>query len=316
MHTIDILIPAYNAEKYIETTLKSCLNQTYKNFGIIIINDGSTDSTLNILNRIHSDNLKIVTTPNKGLVASRKKGIEISKAEYIFFLDSDDTLPSDALQVLVNAMGNKSPDLVLGAMHVITETNKTIHLYVPNEEITKNLAGSIISKRYVGSLCGRLIKRELLLNLNVPNDITTGEDIVANLQLLKNNPKIVYTNSIVYNYIQHSGSMINRYGLSIAIQRKKYVLWVMNYCKKSHTTTNEKDFQIFIKTEYFSFLKDGGIPKLFPEATSLMIDYQKRRVLSCGLPYWRYFMILLFIKNEMLGNAYRTIFRIIRNIFR
>ena len=89
---ISIIIPIYNAEKYIERCINSLKNQTYKNIEIICINDGSTDNSLNILKRIAiTDNrITIIEQENKGVSVARNKGIESAKGKYIMFLDADD----------------------------------------------------------------------------------------------------------------------------------------------------------------------------------------------------------------------------------
>ena len=89
-----VIIPCYNVEKYIENTVKTVLNQTYKDFEIILIDDGSNDSTLAILNNLKEtdDKIKVFTQPNKGVSYTRNRGIDIAKGEYIYFLDADDEI--------------------------------------------------------------------------------------------------------------------------------------------------------------------------------------------------------------------------------
>ena len=97
---ISIIVPAYNASKYIEKCLNSILSQTYKNFEIIVVNDGSTDNTLDILKKCseQSDKIKIVAQKNKGVSAARNNGLEHAKGQYIAFVDADDTLEQEFLE--------------------------------------------------------------------------------------------------------------------------------------------------------------------------------------------------------------------------
>ena len=95
MKDFSIIVPAYNVEKYIEKCIDSILNQSYKNYEVIVINDGSTDNTLNILNKKYKDKVKIYSKENGGLSSARNYGVLKSSSKYILFVDSDDWLEPD-----------------------------------------------------------------------------------------------------------------------------------------------------------------------------------------------------------------------------
>ena len=97
---ISVIVNVYNGEKFIKKCLDSIVNQTYKNLEIIIVNDGSTDSTLSICNSYSDDRIKIITTPNQGLGLSRNTGIENANGEYLYFVDADDFIEPDAVEYL------------------------------------------------------------------------------------------------------------------------------------------------------------------------------------------------------------------------
>lgn len=87
---ISVIVPLYNKEHHIEKSINSIINQTYSNFEVIIIDDGSSDNSLNIIRTIVDARIKIITQPNAGVSAARNRGINESKGEYITFLDADD----------------------------------------------------------------------------------------------------------------------------------------------------------------------------------------------------------------------------------
>ena len=95
---ISILISAYNAEKYLAECIQSVLNQNYDSYELIIVNDGSTDGTLDICKNYEETNshVRVFSWENKGLILARRKGIELSRGEYILFLDADDCYEKDA----------------------------------------------------------------------------------------------------------------------------------------------------------------------------------------------------------------------------
>lgn len=107
MPIISVIIPVYNGEKTISETIKSVLNQTFSDFELIIINDGSQDKTLEIVERIKDPRLKVFSYPNGGLSASRNRGINHASGDYISFIDADDLWTPDKLEAQFRALQEK-----------------------------------------------------------------------------------------------------------------------------------------------------------------------------------------------------------------
>ncbi len=103
-YKISIILPVYNTEKYLTRCFKSVLRQTFDSYEVIVINDGSTDNSLSIINKFAKQNskIKVYSQENKGLSYSRNLGIKKSNADYIFFLDSDDSIHKNTLEELYN----------------------------------------------------------------------------------------------------------------------------------------------------------------------------------------------------------------------
>ena len=120
---VSIIIPVYNVESYLAECLDSACNQTLKNIEIICINDGSTDNSLNILQEYEKrDNrISIISQDNRGASRARNIGIQHAKGKYIYFLDSDDYLAHDALEMLVNTMETGNLELLLFNANVFGE---------------------------------------------------------------------------------------------------------------------------------------------------------------------------------------------------
>lgn len=110
MVEISVVVPVYNVETYLEECLNSIINQTFSDIEIICINDGSTDSSLDILNDYSKkdDRIKIINQENKGLGATRNKGIDLAKGKYIFFIDSDDYIELNTFFELHNVCEKKN----------------------------------------------------------------------------------------------------------------------------------------------------------------------------------------------------------------
>jgi glycosyltransferase involved in cell wall biosynthesis len=103
-HLVSIIIPVYNSEKYLAETINSAINQTWANKEIIIVDDGSTDNSLNIARKFECDWVKILTQTNKGASAARNKGIAAAKGDYIQFLDADDIISVDKIAAQVKVL--------------------------------------------------------------------------------------------------------------------------------------------------------------------------------------------------------------------
>lgn len=104
---VTVFMPVYNTEKYLKESIDSILNQTYKNFELLIIDDGSTDSSIDIINSYDDDRIKLFRNEkNMGLPYTRNKGLELSKGEYIAFMDSDDISKGDRLEIQVKFLDN------------------------------------------------------------------------------------------------------------------------------------------------------------------------------------------------------------------
>jgi glycosyltransferase involved in cell wall biosynthesis len=111
---VSIIIPVYNVEEYLEECLESAINQTLEGIEIICVNDGSTDLSLDILNKYSkkSDKIKIINQKNKGLSGARNTGIKVAKGKYFYFLDSDDYIELDAMEVCYKEAERNNLDIV------------------------------------------------------------------------------------------------------------------------------------------------------------------------------------------------------------
>lgn len=112
---VSAIVPVYNSETYIEECLKSILKQTYSNFEIVVVNDGSTDSSEEIILSLQKENpntIKYVKQENSGVGQARNTGITNALGDYIVFVDSDDRIKEDYIETLVSEIENKKQDIV------------------------------------------------------------------------------------------------------------------------------------------------------------------------------------------------------------
>lgn len=207
---ISIIIPVYNIEKHIGKCIKSCIHQTYTNTEIIIINDGSTDNSLHIINSFISKDkrIKTITKKNEGLLAARVTGITTAKGLYILHVDGDDFLPFNAIELLYKKAQATNALYVKGAATHINENGSFISSLSISEP--NNFLNDIITKHY-WSICGCLIHKSLYNNFSINTSLSIGEDLITTLYLLSQKRCVTsYTNESVYMYVYHKNSMTNK----------------------------------------------------------------------------------------------------------
>ena len=151
-----VVIPLYNKEAYVAKTLNSVLNQTYQNFEVIIVNDCSTDNSLNVVHKIDDSRFKIIKhNKNKGLSASRNTGIKAATHSYIAFLDADDYWDSIYLETIWNLV-KEYPDESVFATHYRENFNGKF--FLPKSKLPKNTKGkSVVINDFFKINLGRFI---------------------------------------------------------------------------------------------------------------------------------------------------------------
>lgn len=227
MVKVSIIVPFYNVEKYIKKCLDSVLNQTYNNYEIIIINDGSTDNTSKILESYKSDKkIKIINQENKGLSNARNTGVSNAKGDYILFIDSDDFIEKELLEILNKTI--KDEDLVRFQIRILDETNKIIKEY--KEETFNNLNGieafNKLSKYNLVELavCYAYKKDTFLKNNYKFEEKTYHEDFGLIPYIIISSKKVTSINYIGYNYLQRKNSIMNNTDYEKEIKKSNDVL--------------------------------------------------------------------------------------------
>ena len=199
---VSVIIPAYNAGKYIEKAVQSVFKQTYPNIEIIVVNDGSTDDTLDVLSRFPE--VKIVSTLNKGVSHARNVGIEASRGEYISFLDADDELECDAIESLLKSSLKNNADICAG---LLSFTHKKEDGY------TEHVIGGdallrycIEDNPYTNSACAKIYKRSFVDKTRFALGMRAHEDSFFIFELALEKPKCVLINKTIYFIVAHESS--------------------------------------------------------------------------------------------------------------
>lgn len=209
---VSIVIPVYNAQSYLKKCIKSLLNQTHSNLEVICVNDGSTDQSLDIIISFSymDKRLTYISQENQGQSAARNKGIEICTGDYIFFLDADDSISLDCIELLMKSC-QQQPNMIAS-----TEVRKFCSNGVELEAGNTHKVGSysncdvmkgLYSQTVSAVVWGKLFPASLIKQQCFLLDLTVGEDLVYLVQFFqKNNYGLIVREHAVYNYLILPGS--------------------------------------------------------------------------------------------------------------
>ena len=213
---ISVVVPVYNTEKYLKRSLDSILNQSLKDIEVICVNDGSTDSSLNILKNYAKKDSRIIliNQQNKGLGAARNIGIRASNSENIIFFDSDDTVDESMLEKLYSTMNSENSDIVYTRYKYllndgsVEKDSPRINIFTKNE-----IFGALVSYDLPPSASLYLLKKELFLMSGIyyPERLYY-EDLATAYKLFFYAKKISIVNEVLYNYYRYiPQSISNRF---------------------------------------------------------------------------------------------------------
>lgn len=209
--TVSIIIPVYNCEKYIKKCLESVLGQTYRNIEIIVIDDGSTDQSFDIINRTvqGKEKVKVIHQENQGLSATRNKGLEIATGYYIAFLDGDDYLGESYIEDLITAAEDNNSDLVICGYQKVDSKGALLSKIVPGQYIP--FEHEEWAYRITTSWT-RLYKKEIWDKYHMTFEVGVyGEDVPISFFLNNVCQNIVMIPTAEYYYVQHSESIMHNF---------------------------------------------------------------------------------------------------------
>ena len=218
---ISVIIPAYNVENYIFRAIESVLNQTYSNYELIIVDDGSTDGTWDIIQSYAKNEKKMVIKKqkNSGVSKARNAGIEIAKGDFLVFLDSDDWLEINALETLIDFQ-IKYPDAFITVDRYFAYFNESEEIYkirqneeMEDELLDKNSALKCFAshKFNLQSSCYKLYKRDLIEKYKLLFNcyIYHGEDGLFVFQYINKEKQVYYNNAPLWNILSRENSATN-----------------------------------------------------------------------------------------------------------
>lgn len=209
--TLTIVLPVYNVEKYLSKCIESIIGQTYGDFELIIINDGSTDRSLDIAEEYarNDSRIKIISQENSGISAARNKGITAATGDYISFVDSDDTIDIRMYERMMSEIFNNKSDIVVCGHRVLLENHEIISEVKYGKDILTGCEATkmVLDDSILPSFTwGKVYKITLFKNVLFPNG-RIYEDIATTYKLFSIAGKVIILDEVYYNYFRRPGSI-------------------------------------------------------------------------------------------------------------
>ncbi len=214
---VSVIISAYNERNNIGRAIQSILNQSFKTIEVIVVDDGSTDGTADVVERMSKkdDRIKLLKLyNNQGRDVARMEGVRIFRGNYVTFLDADDTFECQTIERLFNRMVETGSDVVeMGYRHVVNRLPIYINgripsLYLKEETYSGDLIDLLLSGKISGSKCNKLYNRRILDNTQLqPQGLALGEDLIFNLNVFNQSIKFAWIDYRGLNYRSADANM-------------------------------------------------------------------------------------------------------------
>ncbi len=203
---ISVIVPAYNAEKWIEDCCRSVFSQTYPNWELIVVDDGSSDETLQCAGAVSRgmDNVRLIHTENHGVCHARNTGLEAAQGEYIAFLDADDMLVPNCLEFLYQRLTEDRCDIAIGQKISVRRNGSLVEQHYPKPhelwQGTQALEQSLRDHPATYSVWGKLFRKQLLDSVRFAEGMRVHEDSFFLFQCLMKQPRVTVSDTVVIRY--------------------------------------------------------------------------------------------------------------------
>lgn len=302
---ISVIIPVYNVENYLEECLESLLKQTYKETEIIIIDDGSTDKSMEIIKSYSKkfNKFNLISQENSGVAQVRNIGLSKASGEYVLFVDSDDFLEPLMIETMYNKAAYNRSDIVICDYYIYYDANKKIiakydcNAFVySGDEVIKMMTEFKIQ----GQLWNKMFKRETLIKNNF--HFEKGriiEDIFPVFKLIENCSNITFINKPLYYYRQRNNSYVYNVNKKLLDDYYYAMSNIMSYVEKRYSCMKKESINIFksnvLAMLICNYIKFAGTKKENQEINSYIKNFDVSFKILCG------------IKNISNVNKFKTI---------
>lgn len=303
---ISIVVPIYNAETFLDRCITSIIKQSYKDIEIYLIDDGSKDNSFQICQQYQKSDsrIKLIRKENGGVTSARKLGVENSIGKWIMFVDADDELYPDTIEILYSCTKTGKYDIIKGGVKAYPESTKWKCI---NQEGVYNrdeyVSATLLKNFFTGSFA-HLYSKELFSSesFNFPRQITIGEDVLMNIELATRTTKVIVIKQEVYKYYMIASSTTHTTYLSC--QYHEEYMNIVKSLLKEKTELFKKEIDTMYAKAYTSALSDPR--NTFSNRHYMQLKEITKELSIPGLP--------LYAKHKLSLLIYRFLKRIKNSI--
>ncbi len=279
---ISIIVPVYNAEAYMHRCVDSLLAQTFDNFEVVLIDDGSPDSSGAICDEYarKDSRIRVFHKENGGVASARQLGIDKARGEYTIHADPDDWVEPTMLEELYNKAKTETADMVICDFLVEDNGNNSYRVQQPTSSSADAVLDDLLFHRLHGSLWNKLIRRECykLYNIAFVKELNYCEDYLVCVKLLQKDIKVAYLNKAFYHYDQivNSGSITRNFSTALFELRKMFI------SRLEEVIPARKELIVLNKLDLKYSLFEANMPKefktLYPEVDKDVWKLNKSKI--------------------------------------
>ena len=315
---ISVIIPVYNVEKYLRECLDSVVNQSFKNIEILCINDGSTDSSLKILEEYaqKDDRIVIINQENQGQGIARNKGIDIASGEYIAFVDPDDFIDLNTFEILYNKFKETEVDVIQFDFATCKENGKPTRNQPLKKRAKKylnfNIKNNLIfnwndfnKKDFTGLRLGttdKIYSSKFIKNNNIRFAPTRhGEDNLFSICVLLMAQKILYLNKYFYHYRRRNNSSVNKPSEDNFCVFENVKLLKDFLMKNDLFENNEKTYRDYLIKAFalhYANIPVHSIDKYLKQCAEVLSEIEYQKFLKETEPEYTFWQNIFSIKNH------------------
>lgn len=277
MATVSIIVPIYNAENTIGRCIESILGQTYQDFELFLVDDGSSDATPGILDSFaaRDSRIRVVHKENSGVSDTRNRGLSMAQGEYIQFLDADDWIMPDATRLFVRAMeDNPGCDMVIADFYRVIGRNFSPKGDIEEEGLLtrEEYADEMVkcpADFYYGVLWNKFYRRRIIEEnrMRMDTQLNWAEDFIFNMEYVLHTNQIYVLKVPVYYYVKTEGSLVSQGGASISrvVRMKMDVIeYYSRFYKDIYTEGGYLRRSPAIYSFLLNFARDGSVTPVEP----------------------------------------------------
>lgn len=267
---VSIIVPVYNAEKYLKRCVDSILSQDYPYFELLLMDDGSSDSSGEICDAYErrDERVHVVHKENSGVSDTRNKALDLAKGEYIQFLDSDDWIVPEATRLLVRSMEQYGCDMVISDFYRVSGERVAQKGDIEEDKVMnrQEFAACMIDNPadfYYGVLWNKLYRRRIIEENNIRMDVSISwcEDFLFNLEYIRHASSFYALQVPIYYYLKRKGSLVTQ-GVSIS-NTVHMKISIFEYYNEFYKDVYDHEDYANIKRQVYSFFwaaaKDGAV---------------------------------------------------------